>query len=166
MAVNQNTIQELVREFYEDLYKEQQNLITDYDSFFSPDTPMLDDDERRMLDREVSMEEITKTLNLCEESSPGPDGITYKTYQALWEVLGTFSLKAWNFSLEKGQLPESQKVSTITLLPKEGKDPTQIGNWRPITLTNCDLKIYTKNMANRTSLVLNKIIYNIALSRL
>jgi len=44
-------------------------------------------------------------------------------------------------------------------LPKEGKDLSQIGNWRPITLTNCDLKVFTKTYANRVSLVLDKIIH-------
>jgi len=158
-AVTQGELKQLVVDFYGDLYEKQENLETDYDSFFSSDTPSLGDEDRSMLDGDVTLEEITRTLHSCEESAPGPDGITYKTYQALWEVLGSFSLKAWNYSLEMGNLPSSQKLSSITLLPKEGKDLSQIGNWRPITLTNCDLKIYTKNMANRVSLVLDKIIF-------
>jgi len=158
-AETQESLQDLVYEFYGDLYSKEENLTTDYESFFSPDTPTLNDEDRRKLDEPETLEEITRTLNSCNESAPGPDGITYKTYQALWEVLGPFLLKSWQFSLETGLLPDSQRLSSITLLPKEGKDLSQIGNWRPITLTNCDLKIFTKNMANRVSLVLNKLIF-------
>ncbi len=146
-------------DFYEDLYSERKNLTTNYDTFFSPDTPTLEEADRQMLDQIVTLEEITATLKTCEESAPGSDGISYKVYQHLWEVLGPFSLKSWLYSNEINQLPISQKSSTITLLPKDGRDLSQIGNWRPITLTNCDLKIYTKCVANRVSKVLNKVIH-------
>ena len=157
-ASTQKEIQDLVVDFYAELYEKKTDLNTDYESFFSPDTPTLNDEDRAMLDREITLDEITRTLKSCGESSPGQDGITYKTYQALWEVLGPFSLKSWNYSVATGNLPESQKNSSITLLPKEGKDTTEIGNWRPI-LTNCDLKIYTKNLANRVAGVLDKVIF-------
>ena len=158
-ACTQEEVQNLVVDFYSDLYRERVDLKSDYDSFFRDDTPTLDDDDRKMLDTDVTLEEITATLTSCSESAPGPDGITYKTLQALWEVLGPFSLNSWKYSILTGNLPESQKSSTITLLPKEGKDLTQIGNWRPITLTNCDLKIYTKNLSNRVAKVLDKVIF-------
>jgi len=50
-------------------------------------------------------------------------------------------------------------LSAITLLPKQGKDLEKIENWRPITLTNCDLKIFTKLISNRVAKVLDKIIH-------
>ncbi len=69
-----------------------------------------------------------------------------------------YQLKSWEYSKINGILPQSQRQSTITLLPKKGKDITQIGNWRPIMLTNCDLKIITQTIANRVSKVLDKLI--------
>ena len=158
-AATQGEIQDLVVDFYSELYQERTDLNTDYESFFSPDTPKLSDEDRERMDEDVTLDEITATLKSCCDTAPGPDGITYKTYQALWEVLGPFSLNAWKYSNLTGNLTESQKNSSITLLPKEGKDITQIGNWRPITLTNCDLKLYTKTIANRVSTVLDGLIY-------
>ena len=158
-STSQKEIQNLVVDFYSDLYQERNDLNTDFDSFFSPDTPTLNEEDRTGLDTEISLEEITATLRSCGESAAGPDGITYKTYQALWEVLGPHSLNSWKYSNRLGILPDSQRNSSITLLPKEGKDITQIGNWRPITLTNCDLKIYTKTLANRVALVLHKVVF-------
>jgi hypothetical protein len=42
----------------------------------------------------------------------------------------------------------------ITILPKEGKDISDIKNWRPITLPNCDSKIITKAIAIKAAKVL------------
>jgi hypothetical protein len=62
------------------------------------------------------------------------------------------------FSVTTGSLPPSHSESALTLLPKEGKNLDDIKNWRPITLTNCDLKIITKSLANRMAKHLNKVI--------
>ena len=67
-------------------------------------------------------------------------------------------MDSWNFSIQSGQLPNSHKLSCLSLLPKKGKDLTQIGNWRPISLSACDLKIITKAYANRLKQVLPKIL--------
>ena len=151
-------LEQLVRDFYEDLYAEDKNLMQDFENFF-PDCTKLTDEDRLNLDNTVTVGELESTLRSCTDSSPGPDGIVYSVYKKLWSILGKPLLETWNYSREMGILPESQRNSSITLLPKEGKDLTQIGNWRPITLTNCDLKVFTKTYANRVSLVLNKIIH-------
>jgi hypothetical protein len=44
------------------------------------------------------------------------------------------------------------------LLPKEGKDTSDIKNWRPITLSNCDSKIITKALSVKVSKVLDSIL--------
>jgi hypothetical protein len=46
------------------------------------------------------------------------------------------------------------------LLPKEGKDCGDVKNWRPITLSNCDLKIVTKALSSKMANVLDQIIVN------
>jgi len=158
-ASGQKEIESLVVDFYSDLYKENSELNQDFDFFYDPDTPALSESESRDLDMPITLEELKKTLRTCKESAPGPDGIPYLLYKSFWEVLGPFSLGCWNYSFSVGTLPESQRNSSITLLPKEGKDLSNIANWRPITLTNCDLKIYTKLISNRLSKVLNKIIH-------
>ena len=111
------------------------------------------------MDKELTLEEIKATLRTCPDSAPGPDGIVYSVYDKLWNTIGKHLFEAWSYSKEKGILLESQRFSSITLLPKEGKDLSMIGNWRPITLTNCDLKIFTKTYANRISIMLDKLIH-------
>ena len=58
-------------------------------------------------------------------------------------------LEAWQHSLRTGNLPPSHKISFLKLIPKLGKDLKLLTNWRPITLSNCDHKIFTKLYANR-----------------
>ncbi len=161
VAMEQKELEKLVVNFYSNLYDENTNLIldSDSDSFYDPETPTINDRDREFLDKEITLEELRKTISTCKESSPGPDGIPYGIYKHFWEVLGPYSLNSWMYSSVRGILPESQRSSSITLLPKEGKDLSNISNWRPITLTNCDLKIYTKLISNRVSKVLDKIIH-------
>jgi hypothetical protein len=94
-----------------------------------------------------------------KDSSPGEDGIPYSFYKSYIDILGTHMIKAWEYSLELGILPASQRSACITLLPKNGKDRRKIENWRPISLSNCDIKIFTKTLALRLNEALPDIIH-------
>ncbi|MCE2674445.1 MAG: hypothetical protein LW635_12790, partial [Microcystis sp. 53598_E5] len=156
---NQEEISGHIVNFYKELYSLK---VTDetYDDIFSElvELPRLNDEERRSLDLPVSLEELEHTLKSCEESAPGPDGIPYSIYKKFWPEIGTYLLEAWNQSVRDGVLPEDQRISCITLLPKANKDLERIENWRPITLSNCDLKLFTKLLSNRVAKVLDKLI--------
>ena len=158
VANGQRELEELVKEFYEQLYSKDDGLNDNCDLYF-PDCRELNRNEREAIDTVITLEELEKTVKSCSDSSPGPDGIPYSVYKKLWGVVGPYLLESWLYSREKGILSTSQRHSSITLLPKEGKDLSKIGNWRPITLTNCDLKIFTKLYSNRLSKVLDQIIH-------
>ena len=145
-----------VVKFYNDLY-DMKETDDNFDDLLS-DLPALNADDRKQLDEPITLLEMEHTLKDSAESAPGPDGISYLVYRKLWPEVGQYLLDAWNYSHEQGILPEDQRVSCITLLPKSGKDLNKIENWRPITLTNCDLKIFTKLLSNRVSKVLDKLI--------
>jgi len=153
----QNDIMNHITDFYKDLYNEK-NTSDSYDELFS-DLPTLDEDDKRMLDQDITLDELRQVVNNCGDSAPGPDGIPYKVYRKLWNHLGQFVLDSWKYSLTIGKLPLHQRVSAITLLPKQGKSLDKIENWRPITLSNCDLKIFTKLISNRVARILPKLIH-------
>jgi hypothetical protein len=144
-------------EFYKQLYiiKDTQE---NYDDLLS-DLPQLNVEERASLDKKIILEELKRVVNSCGESAQGPDGIPYKVYKCYWDILGLILQNSWKYSLRIGILPLDQRLLTITMLPKPGKDLKRLENWRPITLTNCDLKIFTKCLLNRVSKVLNKLIH-------
>jgi exonuclease III len=154
---SQEGIATLIKNFYSNLYNEKESIIDEDDEYLK-DLPQLSEEDRRKLDCEITLEELVKTLKECKDSAPGPDGIPYSVYLHFWDRMGPVLLRSWKHSIIIGKLSDGQRLSTITLLPKEGKDKIKIENWRPITLTNCDVKIFTKLLSKRVSSVLDKII--------
>ena len=109
-------------------------------------------EEEHGVTRLITLADLERTLTRCQDSAPGPDGISYSFYKALWRTAGPLLVEAWNYSLSIGKLCTSHKVSFLKLIPKVGKDTKKLTNWRPITLSNCDHKIITKTYADRMSL--------------
>lgn len=57
----------------------------------------------------------------------------------------------FNSLRDGGQVPLDENRAYISVIPKPNKDSTDIPNYRPISLINCDLKILTKLLALRLS---------------
>ena len=99
---------------------------------------------------------VLKEMKL--NKSPGNDGLSTECYVLFWSVIGDIVIGALNESYTKGELSSSQKQAVITLIQKEGKDPLNIKNYRPISLLNVDYNILTKVLSARIKKVLNEII--------
>jgi hypothetical protein len=149
-----------IRKFYQNLYskKETSQNSSEMEDFFRL-CPKLTEVHRHELDKPLTLEELSSALSSCKQSSPGPDGISYAIYKAYWKILAPYILNAWLYSIEIGEQSNSNLESVITLLPKQDKDTSDIKNWRPITLSNCDSKIITKAISIRVAKVLDTIIY-------
>ena len=65
-----------------------------------------------------------------------------------------------NYSYDYGELSNSQKQATITLIEEKDKDRRDLANWRPISLINVDVKIGSKPIAKRLENVLPNIIHH------
>ncbi len=128
------------------------------DNDFFQHCPKLNETRKQHLEKDISLEELTKALSSCKESAPGPDGITYKVDKKFWSILSSYIIKSWIFSVETGILPPSRLESALSLLPKVGKNLNEIKNWHPITFLNCESKIITKALANRMANHLDEII--------
>ena len=101
-------------------------------------------------------EELTNVLKSCGDTASGPDGISYKLLKSCWSFYGDILIDSWNYGIETGILAPSHRESVICLIGKKGKDKREIGNLRPITLSNCDIKIITKAITKRCNNVVNK----------
>ena len=145
-------IEDEVVNFYKNLYEnyDRSNLTTNRDdaSFFN-NVNQISGNAAGEVTRPISIADLTGTLHTCKDSAPGPDGIPYSYLGALWTTMGPLICDAWNHSLRTGELCPSHKLSFLRLIPKAGKDPKKLNNWRPITLSNCDHKIITKAYSNR-----------------
>ena len=78
--------------------------------------------------------------NMKRNKSPGLDGIPIEFYIQFWNTLRHIMLEIYNESHDNGAMPDSQKLSVLTLIYKKG-NRAQLKNYRPISLTYCDLVV-------------------------
>jgi hypothetical protein len=151
-VTDESLIKEEVKKFYKELY--EQGGTTNVEENFFQFNEKIPAERATRLTITIGKEELLQTLKSCKDSAPGPDGIPYSYYKHFWDIFGDILVQSWNESLLTGQLPPSHSTSILRLLPKEGKDLTKLTNWRPITLSNCDHKLFTKCYANRLTGIL------------
>ena len=107
---------------------------------------------------EVSFNECELAVkNMRKNKSPGLDGICIEFYQKFWPLLGNLLVDVFNQCYHDGRLTDSQRISVITLIHKKD-DKDEIGNYRPISLTNVDYRILAFVLANRLQKVMAKIV--------
>src|SRR5271170_2465536 len=93
-------------------------------------------------------------------STPGPDGIPYIVLVKLPSRGKEVFLKLINLSWKLGSLPISWKQTYVIPIVKPNKDNKLLESSRPISLTNCIVKIVEKMVAARLKnyLELNNLI--------
>jgi len=145
-----------VKAFYENLYSDQSIDDAKVHSVLSF-CPMLGNDDVQFMNSSLTLAEIKESLNTCDDSCPGMDSIPYSFYKVYSKQLLPLIMNSWAFSVSTGRLPISQRTSCITIIPKKGKDLTKLGNWRPISVSSCDIKIITKALSIKIAKVLPKL---------
>ncbi|KAJ9545526.1 hypothetical protein OSB04_025233 [Centaurea solstitialis] len=110
------------------------------------------------LEMSFTKEEFREALfQMHPDKSPGPDGFNPRFYQKFWHLLGDDIFNESLKWLELGTFPNGVNDTIITLIPK-CKSPTNIKDYRPISLCNVLVKIITKVLANRIKPVLSTLI--------
>ena len=149
-----------IRSFYRTLYAAPVFDRPACHSFLSPLTlETLTADDIDALWAPVTAEELAQVVRrLPLRKSPGPDGLPYEWYRTYLPFLTPLLLELYNGILNGDDPPASWFTTTLTLLPKPNRDHSQIRNWRPITLANCDAKIFSKILATRLATVLPRLL--------
>ena len=149
----ENEIRKCIHKFYSQLYTEKHVEADDQkrseDLFLSKvTTPKLNETDKIDIDKPLLLHELSQALrDLPNSKTPGSDGLSTEFYKFFWSDIKDLVHESFTYSFEKGELSTDQKRGIITLLPKDGKDITNIKNWRPITLLNTDYKLLTKALA-------------------
>ena len=122
-------------------------------------TTSLTDIQRRFLDSPITLAELTQAVGqLPTQKSPGMDGIPIEFYQHFWPLIKDHFLQYINHVTVHG-FSAARNVGVTKLIYKEKGDPTDLANYRPLTLLNCDLKIFTKTLSTRLHTILPSIIH-------
>lgn len=156
-------IQTIFELFYKRLYSKMSEDNGDQiDSFLETlELPVLTEDQNKALNAKITAKELNEAITrLKANKSPGSDGFTTEWYKAFRKELMPILLATCNWALEKAVTPPTWKEAIISLIPKEGKDRTECGSYRPISILNVDYRIYTSVMARRMEEFLPTLIHN------
>lgn len=113
-----------------------------------------------VLESPVVLSDIEATIkSLPNGKSPGPDGYTKAYYSTFFPLLAGPMCSYFNSIAKGNSIPPEALLAHITVLPKEGKDPTLAQNYSPISLLNVDFKILAKILANRLKHLIPHIVH-------
>lgn len=117
------------------------------DLYFPLDAPAVNGAENP-LTTDFTIEETRQIIHKTNNKSPGPDNIPNILIRQYPDQAIEFLTAIYNASFRLGALPPRWKHAHILLFPKPGKDLTDPGNYRPISLTVTICKIMER-MINR-----------------
>jgi len=152
-----NTLQ-WVRKYYANLYKEEEIDPLAAEEILS-DLPEITEDMNELLTRQITGEEIMQVIKkLPNNKSPGCDGLSYEFYKEMSETVVVVLEKVFNKVLRDGKMPVTWHKSLVTLIPKKSENLEEVQNWRPISMVNCDAKIFMKILADRLNSICEELI--------
>ena len=150
----------VAHEFYQELYATKHIANEDIDAYLNNLTPenKLSDLQKEACEGEITLDEcalaVTKMKN---NKAPGLDGLCIEFYKKMWPVIGKLLVEAFNESYSIGKLPLSQRSAVMSLIFKRG-DQEEIGNYRPVSLTNVDYRILAFVLSRRMQNVISCIV--------
>ena len=159
MKYGTKDINETIFNYYSKLYKKEKEDEFEQNEFLKCLELKLSAEDREFLEKDFSESELYEALcSLNDGKSPGADGLTKSFYLHFWDDIKSFYMECIKEIKTTKDLTEMQKRGAIKILFKDG-ERFLIKNYRPITLLNTDLKIITKALAKRLSIILPKLIH-------
>ena len=117
-----------------------------------------DEADKLMLTREVTEEEVRKTLfAMPRNKSSGPDGFTCEFFKETWSIVGSDFVVAIQSFFRTGFLPKGVNSTILALIPKK-KEARVMKDYRPISCFNVIYKVISKILANRLKIILPRFI--------
>ena len=150
-------------QFYQQLYTPDPVDVNQLDDYLNavPSLPSLSSDCHESLLAPITIEDIINVTAkvVVKQSSPGSDGFGYAFLYHLYRFppLQRLVVRVYNDALLHCLFPASWRDIRVRLLPKKG-DLTLLRNWRPISLINCDGKIFTRILNARMKEVAPSVI--------
>jgi hypothetical protein len=110
------------------------------------------------LDAPITAEEVNAAISAMPKGRvPGPDGITSKFFQVIFDLVTPLLVDVFNDAWNAGTLPPDFLLGDIVLLAKKG-DPADLNNKRPIMLLNLKYKLFAKVWQRRLTPIAQQLI--------
>ncbi|SGY26782.1 BQ5605_C018g08787 [Microbotryum silenes-dioicae] len=101
-----------------------------------------------LLQQPITEDEVVAAIATTHPGrSPGPSGVPYELYHTAPRAWAKALSRAFNTMTERGSLSPKQGQGLVRLLFKHhkiGADRAELSSYRPITLRECDYKLFTK----------------------
>ena len=121
----------------------QQTLLDEHNVLF-PQT--INNPHNKLDSIRVTVDDVKSILlSLPTAKASGPDTISNKILKDLAQPLSSPLKDLYNFSLEKGKFPNIWKQANVTPIYKKD-DPSEVSNYRPISLLSTVGKVLEKNV--------------------
>jgi hypothetical protein len=119
---------------------------------------MITEDMNNSLLREFTTLEVKEALDqMAPLKSPRPDDFAVGFYQSSWDMVGEEECIAVLDFLNHDIFDPAINKTFIALIPKK-KNPSNVTEYRPISLCKVFYKLIANTLANRLKMVLNCII--------
>ncbi|SCV70147.1 BQ2448_1541 [Microbotryum intermedium] len=111
-----------------------------------------------LLQQPITEDEVMAAIGTTHPGrSPGPSGVPYELYHTAPKAWAKVLTKAFNAMIERGSLSPKQGQGLVRLIFKRHKknaDRAELSSYRPITLRECDYKLFTKVYVARLNHIL------------
>ena len=155
LSQNSTETSSYVFDFYSKLYASSPHPHSNISSFISSSGPPC---ESFNVFSPIKTNEVIEAIKFSSRNkSPGPDGIPFEVYRNFSPLLAPILTNLFNTCLANTELLPGSEESIVITLYKKG-DKTNLANWRPIALSNTDLKLLTKILANRLNPHASKVL--------
>ncbi|KAG7586565.1 Ribonuclease H domain [Arabidopsis thaliana x Arabidopsis arenosa] len=140
-------IQNIIHSYFTNLYSSSGS--DQLDMVLQHIQPRVTAQMNQQLTAPVTEEEIFKALaQMNVDKAPGPDGFNAGFFKYHWQAIKSGVIKFIQHFFETGDLNPELNHTYICLVPKIDS-PTQVKDFRPISLCNIAYKLISKVMADR-----------------
>ncbi|KAA3455882.1 reverse transcriptase [Gossypium australe] len=156
VATNEREMEEIARKYFFDLFESKG--IVDATHILSGVQPCISESMNQELLAPFIESEVVEALKgMGLTKAAGVDGFPTIFYQKYWHILGKNTSDFCFGVLNNGRSLEDINKTLVVLIPKTAS-PTNLKNFRPISLCTTIYKIITKSVANRLKKVLEECI--------
>ncbi|MFS7991078.1 putative RNA-directed DNA polymerase [Helianthus anomalus] len=148
-------IKKKVFEFFRGRFKEE---IEERPSLICDRFKRLSEEDANWLVSGFSLDELKSAVWDCGSNrAPGPDGFNFMFLKHFWDVFEGDFLNVLNEFSSSGTVSRGCASSFIALIPKI-RDPSDLNDFRPISLVGAINKVISKVLANRLKKVIASVI--------